>query len=200
LLDATARHIVKIRVATAVLALGTAVITYSACLFLPASKRVLIDLKNRTAIPAASDYDPKVSLKTLLERGDDRARWSTARAGRVEGHVVAVHAAGLELANRLSPRRRDTHVEVGARPDASPRERVVLEVTPPMRDLARQQGLDWSTTALQRDLVGKVCRFEGWLLFDIGHANESENTNPGDPDNWRATAWELHPVTSITCH
>jgi hypothetical protein len=106
----------------------------------------------------------------------------------------------MELANRLSPGRRDTHVEVGASADASSRERVVLEVTPPMRDWARKRGLDWSTTALQRDLVGKVCRFEGWLLFDSEHADESENTNPGDQDNWRATAWELHPITSIACH
>jgi hypothetical protein len=38
---------------------------------------------------------------------------------------------------------------------------------------------------------------EGWLLFDREHAGESENTAPGRAANWRATAWELHPVTKI---
>jgi hypothetical protein len=36
------------------------------------------------------------------------------------------------------------------------------------------------------------------MYFDVGHAEESENVSPGKPDNWRATAWEIHPVTKIT--
>jgi len=47
------------------------------------------------------------------------------------------------------------------------------------------------------NLVGQRVRFEGWLMFDIEHDEESENTSPGRPVNWRATAWELHPVTAI---
>jgi hypothetical protein len=46
--------------------------------------------------------------------------------------------------------------------------------------------------------VGHWVQFEGWLYFDLGHATEAENTAPGNPENWRATAWELHPVTKIT--
>jgi hypothetical protein len=34
-------------------------------------------------------------------------------------------------------------------------------------------------------------------MFDEEHDRESENTNPGHSENWRATAWELHPVTAI---
>jgi len=81
--------------------------------------------------------------------------------------------------------------------EAPPRQRVILEVTPPIRAWARKQGFDWSTDALARDLVGRRCRFEGWLLFDAGHADEAENTNPRRRGNWRATAWEIHPVTAI---
>jgi hypothetical protein len=73
----------------------------------------------------------------------------------------------------------------------------VLEVTPRAREGARRRGQDWSAAALRRELVGRRCRFEGWLLFDREHADESENTAPGATGNWRATAWELHPVTSI---
>jgi hypothetical protein len=46
--------------------------------------------------------------------------------------------------------------------------------------------------------VGHWVQFEGWLYFDLGHATEAENTARGNPENWRATAWELHPVTKIT--
>jgi hypothetical protein len=74
---------------------------------------------------------------------------------------------------------------------------LIVEVTPPMRDWAAAQRRDWSTATLQRQLTGRRVRFEGWLLFDDEHDEESENTRPGDRDNWRATAWEIHPVTSI---
>ena len=40
--------------------------------------------------------------------------------------------------------------------------------------------------------------FRGWLFFDSEHTNAAENTNPGNASNWRATAWELHPVTSFS--
>jgi hypothetical protein len=35
------------------------------------------------------------------------------------------------------------------------------------------------------------------MTFDSQHANAAENTNPGGANNWRATAWEIHPVTDI---
>jgi len=33
------------------------------------------------------------------------------------------------------------------------------------------------------------------MLYDYIHANESESTTPGGASNWRATPWEVHPVT-----
>lgn len=154
-------------------------------------------LKNRTRLPAESDFDGRVTLEALLEPGDDQGRWSEARAARVEGYVVAVMDGSIESANCYSVFQRDTHIEVALSRDASPRERVELEVTPRTRKWARSQGWDWSTGALRSSLVGHRCRFEGWLMFDSGHDEESENTRPEREKNWRATAWELHPVTSI---
>jgi hypothetical protein len=86
---------------------------------------------------------------------------------------------------------------VAARPDAPPAERVVLEVTPRGAAAARLRGEDWSADALRRELTGRLCRFEGWLLFDTEHEGESENIAPGRRGNWRATAWEIHPITRI---
>jgi len=164
---------------------------------LTADARALNRLKNRAGPPRADDFDARVTLEELLRPGEDRARWSASSAAAVEGYVVAVVAGGAESANSFSLVRRDTHVEVGLRRDSPPRERVIVEVTPPIRDWAKARGMDWSTAALARELTGRRCRFEGWLLFDVNHAEESENVSPGAPGNWRATAWELHPVTSI---
>lgn len=164
---------------------------------LSADARAFNRLKNRAELPRAADFDARVTLEELLRPGEDRARWSASRAAAVEGYVVAIYAGGVESANSFSLFRRDTHIEVGLRTDSPPRERVILEVTPRMRDWAKARGMDWSDAALARELKGRRCRFEGWLLFDLNHEDESENVRPGAAANWRATAWELHPLTAI---
>jgi hypothetical protein len=160
-------------------------------------KRALALLKNRTAQPTDTDFDRRLTLDALIATGDDEARWSESRAGAFEGYVIAVQGGSIEASNCFSLTRRDVHIHLAARPDAPQRESVVLEVTPRAADAARARGSDWSLAALKRELTGRRCRFEGWLVFDREHADESENTAPGNPVNWRATAWELHPVTRI---
>jgi hypothetical protein len=154
-------------------------------------------LKNRTTPPQPTDFDDSVTLASLLRPGEDGSRWSTSRAARVEGYVVSVAAGPLELTNCYVPGRRDTHIHVGLRPDSPPSEQVVLETTPRLEDWAKHQGRDWSAGSLYDKLLGRRVRFEGWLFFDTSHAGESENIAPGRPGNWRATSWEIHPVTKF---
>jgi hypothetical protein len=155
-------------------------------------------LKNRTAFPQAADFDSRITLDSLLQRGDDRDRWSTDRAARIQGEVIDVAYAGSEAANCFSPSRRDIHILIANRKGAAKNEQVVLEVTPNFSDWATQRGIDWSEQTLHAQLVGHWVEFEGWLYFDVGHAEESENTAANNPENWRATAWEIHPITKIT--
>lgn len=157
--------------------------------------RALHRLKNRTSLPQASDFNQQISLNELLKPGDDSSRWSTQQAARIEGYVVDIAYARPEAANCFIPCRRDLHILVASRKGAPQNEQVVLEVTPNFREWAAQQGWDWSETALRTQLLDHWCEFEGWLYFDVGHAQESENTAPHNPGNWRATAWEIHPVT-----
>ena len=114
----------------------TALLLQSGCIFLSANARAVAELKNRTALPQPSDFDPSVTTDTLLRPGDDTGRWLVTKAAAIEAYVVRIERAGIELANRFSLTRRDIHIEVAARPDAPPRERVILEVTPPARDWA----------------------------------------------------------------
>ena len=155
-------------------------------------------LKNRTTFPQAHDFDPSVTLDALLQPGDDSHRWSTDRAARVQGEVIDVAYAGAEATNCWHPCRRDIHILIATHKGAAKNQQVVLEVTPHLRDWAAQRGIDWSEETLHAQLVGHWVEFEGWLYFDLGHAEEAENTSPRNPENWRATAWEIHPITKIT--
>ena len=154
-------------------------------------------LKNRVSFPSSQDFDGSVTLAALLQPGDDQSRWSNARAARIEGYAVSVGRAGIEMANCWSPCRRDVHINVALRPDAPENEQLIVEVTPHLERWAAANGLDWSAETLERSLVGKWVRFEGWLFYDSGHAKESANTFKEGSDLWRATAWEIHPVTRI---
>jgi len=168
----------------------------SAGIALTTEQRTLHRLKNRTAFPQAADFDTRITLEQLLQRGNDHDRWSTDRAARIQGYVIDVAYARPEATNCYGGR--DIHILVANRKEAGKNEQVVVEVTPKLRDWATKQGVDWSEQTLQAQLVGHWCEFEGWLYLDVGHAEESENTAPNNPNNWRATAWEIHPITKIT--
>jgi hypothetical protein len=161
-------------------------------------QRTLHRLKNRTAFPQPADFDTRITLDQLLQPGNDRDRWSIDRAARIQGYVIDVAYARPEATNCYNPCGRDIHILIANRKEAAKNEQVVIEVTPKLRDWAGKQGMDWSEKTLQAQLVGHWCEFEGWLYFDVGHAEEAENTTPNNPDNWRATAWEIHPITKIT--
>lgn len=149
-------------------------------------------------MPQAADFDARVTLNALLERGNDTQRWSTDRAAKIQGEVIDIAYARPEATNCFSPCRRDIHIAIADRKGAPKNEQVIVEITPRFQDWATSQRIDWSAETLQRQLIGHWCEFEGWLYFDVGHDEESENVAPGQPDNWRATAWEIHPVTKIT--
>lgn len=169
----------------------------SAGIALTPRARDLHRLKNRTTLPKPSDFNLQISLSELLKPGDDSSRWSTQQAARIEGYVIDIAYARPEAANCFIPSRRDIHILVANRKGAPQNEQVVLEVTPNFREWAGQRGWDWSEAALRSQLLDYWVEFEGWLYFDVGHAQESENTAPHNPENWRATAWEIHPVTKF---
>ncbi len=164
------------------------------------SVQALNRLKNRYTAPDSADIDSQVTLAALVEPGDDRARWDEGRGARIVGYVHDVKPGGVETVNcraRGLPDR-DTHIELVLDPmNGGGTRRVIVEVTPRWRAMLAARGVDWSTPTLRRQYLGRWVRVTGWLMFDAEHANASENTAPGRPRNWRATAWEVHPITAI---
>lgn len=156
--------------------------------------------KNRITRPREADVDTTVTLAALLRDGDDEDRWSDVRGASIVGYVVDVKKGGEETVNcgERDIRYRDTHIDLVLDPsDTMKVVRVIVEVTPRWRAYMNQRGDDWSTAALEQQLERRRVRFTGWLFWDFEHADEAEHTNAGGDRNWRATAWEVHPVTEI---
>ncbi|MBV9124485.1 MAG: hypothetical protein JO112_14095 [Planctomycetes bacterium] len=162
-------------------------------------EKALNPLKNRFDPPADDDIDGDVSLAAILSPGDDLGRFDDHKAARVAGFVINVKVGGNETCNchATDPVDRDTHIELGLSKTAPETQRVIVEVTPRLRAKMEEQGLDWTTEGLRKAIKGKWIEVSGWLLFDTAHINEAENTNPGGDGNWRATCWEVHPITSL---
>ena len=166
----------------------------------------LNSLKGRYHSPVSSDIDPTVTLTAMLAPGDDEDRFDVKSAATLVGYVLEVKVGGTETCNckATSPDERDTHIALtvssmaSGDPDAE-KQSVIVEVTPRTRLLHQKQSNqnDWTTSELKGSILGKWVEITGWLLFDFEHVSEAENTNPGNARNWRATCWEVHPVTSI---
>jgi len=166
----------------------------------PAAIKTVNRLKNRYGAPTDTDMDTGVSLKKMLKLGDDTDRFDEEKAAEVTGYVYDVKPGGKETCNcgATDPDLRDTHIELVPSPTLNdPTHRVIVEVTPRWRAKMASQGENWSTDALKAKIRHKWIRVRGWLLFDIEHIGNAEHTNPGGKKIWRATVWEIHPITSI---
>lgn len=158
--------------------------------------------KNRFEVPTNHDIDSAVTLAKMLEPSiDDSHRWADSKAAEITAYVYRVIPGGRsETTNcrKTDPAHRDSHIElVLSLSDTEPVRRVIAEVTPRWRQAVLADQVDWSTATLQQSIQGKQVKIRGWMLFDSEHKSQAENTNRGNESNWRATAWEIHPVSSI---
>ena len=157
-------------------------------------------LKRRMTTPSTADMDNTVTLTAMVAPGDDTTRFDDQKGATIEGYVADVKVGGVESVNchTHDPTYRDTHIELTLDPlHDDETKHVIVEVTPQWREEMAKKDMDWSTPTLRAKLLGKWIKVSGWLLFDEEHANAAENTAPGASHVWRATVWEIHPVTDI---
>ncbi len=165
-----------------------------------ANRKKLNQLKNRYTAPTNSEINPAITLSAMLAPGNDKTRWSSTSGAEVTGFVLDVKPGGGETCNcgKTDAAHIDAHIELVLNStDTTGTQSVVVEVTPRLRAIMGASGTDWSTKTLKKQFRHKWVKVRGWMTFDTQHSGVAENTNPGGASNWRATAWELHPVTDI---
>jgi hypothetical protein len=164
------------------------------------------DLNSRTPtdLAASNHFDLK----------DDLAKLGEGQEYGVIGYLYYVKQEGAESSNcdLTSADDTDFHIGIGfdksvAASVATPSKEtaadtlavketaVVVEMTPQYRaDFAPA----WTTEALKK-LVGRQVRVVGQLMADNEHNNTKDNCGlpAHGPSCWRASIWELHPVTSF---
>jgi hypothetical protein len=162
--------------------------------------KTLNKLKNRYDPPATSDIDEDATLERILAPGDDVDRFDESKAAKIVGFVVDAKVGGrAETCNCEATQEIDcdTHIELALSENAPKNQRVVVEVTPRLR---ATKGDTWKTSELrshEHGIKGRWVEVTGWLMFDTMHVNQAENTLPGGDHNWRATCWEIHPITNF---
>ena len=188
-----------------------------------AQAKALNPFKNRSKAPKPSEIDPHITIAAILAPGNDTNRFPMTKAATITGYVVSAKVGGIETCNchAKDAVNRDTHIDVVTDPkyavrkpikvttvgkdgtkhtitkDSNEKYHVIVEVTPRVRKQMKARGIDWSTPTLHATLPGHWVQFTGWMLFDVEHRPQAENTNPGNKLNWRATCNELHPLFGI---
>ena len=163
--------------------------------------KALNRLKNRYNVPQKYDIDTSFNWDKINESTDDRRKFNARRAVILRGYVVSVNMGSLETCNCNStdPAYRDTHIIIAPNKESKDdkTQYVVAEVTPRMRILMKEKGIDWSQKALKK-LKGQNVEIEGWLFYDFKHGEKSAKVRPNTEGVNRATAWEIHPIMRIT--
>ena len=158
--------------------------------------------KNRWSPPdSLKDYSIEqvvAFLHTDLDLAGKKRRdnWNTAAisqlslyekvGARVEGYLIAAKQTGPESCNGKSDSLRDFHIWIGASPDDTKANGLIVEMTPYYKELHPEWRLRYLQALIDRH--SKV-RVSGWVLWDEEHPEEVGKS--------RGSQWEVHPVTKF---
>ena len=162
----------------------------------------------------AATNPQKITVQEIRDPANNTGKFTPSKQVSVTGYVAGVDPGGLkETCNCKRADLRDVHINIVADPsEANDQTKyVVVEFTPrwEKRFSFDDSNYDAMRQAVEDKIKGKWVKFSGWMLFDYIHANASQSTSPNNPVcpkdgklhtgcNWRATPWEVHPVTAYT--
>ncbi len=161
----------------------------------------LNQLKARTEEPSDDDVDDTADISALIAPGDDTQRWQSDTAVEITAFVLDVRDGGMASSNCHSsdPADHDTILDLSPGANVSDAShKMVAVITPQWRRIMAGNRVDWSTRAIRAKYTQQYVTIRGWLLFNTEVAGRSLNSTslPG-ANITRATAWEIHPITSI---
>jgi hypothetical protein len=155
------------------------------------SKQELNLLKNRDAGPTS--IDSSVTLAAIMTRAND-SKFKNDEGASIIGYVAHVKAGEpQETCNCARTDIADIHIDVvlNKKDAATSSKYMIVEITPRYQD--KLGALDRVKAAIE----GHWVKFTGWMMNDIVHRMNAKNTNPKGKAIWRATSWEIHPVTAF---
>lgn len=179
------------------------------------------DAKPTKIFTSLSDYaaleqelPDKLAKSNHVDFKDDLSKKGEGHPFGVIGYLYYAKAEGAESSNcqLTGPENIDYHIGIGfdttvagklaahksltAADKAEMKQNaVVVEMTPHYRDLYES---DWDVSLLKK-VLGSQVKVVGQLLVDNEHYEAKDDCgykSPGDAC-WRASVWELHPVTSF---
>ena len=157
----------------------------------------------------------KVTVAEIRKASNDSGHFNSSQQVWVTGFVASLDKGGFkETCNCGREDLRDIHINIVANPSErnNKAKYVVVEITPRWQSQFLLDDSDYEAmlAKVRQQIEGKWVRFEGWMLYDSYHVNESrttahpttptckdDGTDPS-PCVWRASAWEVHPVTKYS--
>ncbi len=151
--------------------------------------------KNRSTIPATSDFDESVTIFKMLNSQDDANAFNESKAATITGYLFKAKDEGPESCNCHSADKSDYDIHIFIAPTKSANsigECVVIEITPWVKKLHP----DW-TSAYLNSIAGHKVNVSGWLLYDWEHKAQSAASHPDLERPARGTVWEIHPISDL---
>lgn len=155
------------------------------------SKQDLNLLKNRDVDPTT--IDSSVTLAAIMTPAND-SKFKNDEGASITGYVAHVKPGEpQETCNCARTDIADIHIDVvlNKKDAATSSKYMIVEITPRYQD--KLGNLDKVKAAIE----GHWVKFTGWMMNDIVHRMNAKNTNPTGKAIWRATSWEIHPVTAF---
>ncbi len=165
-------------------------------------------LKNRGR--KATNPQP-ITVAEMRDAANDNVFTSSRKVSGIAFVASVVFGGNKETCNCKRTDLRDVHINVVADPSEVGNERkyVIVEFTPRWEKRFNFDDSDYPAMVqtVKGQIEGKWVKFEGYMMRDFVHAGESGSTAPNVPTCtqggpkpcvWRATPWEVHPVTAYT--
>lgn len=161
---------------------------------------VLNAFKNRNTFPSSSDFNKSITLQDLVASDATEGKFSDSMAVEIQGFVGKVILGGRESANLHStdPDKRTVRLYLSSSAsDVDPKHQLIATITPFMIAAAAKRGENYTVEALRQQLLGKKVQIQGWLFYNVMHREEAYAENPDGQRIYRASCWEVTPVTSV---
>lgn len=167
----------------------------------------LNELKNRISAPDEDDINTAITADTFVNgpitdiNSGAGAGFDPNKGADVTGYIAEIKSGGAETCNCQTTDQQwwDTHIYVSPVPGVTDKSKCfIVEVTPRFRLNGGSSLVNESTQQLESSLpVGTKIEITGWQFYDTEHLQNAANNPHHAKSVWRATCWEIHPVTDI---